>query len=247
MLFDAHFWLAEGLEIFACLRYFNSPGLEFDEVTPAVVEASIVRMSQGARLEGFSLEEEEKDQYQVVGDISMLIRTDFEDICQPPHIYAAAVANNSQKELATFDMDCSQWTTAFRHNLDEGKLPIRIIIPSGHRFPDPKKLCPSNDTNVFIAGRLSKFTTDTSGRLDRLHIEAADITLMGKRPAAFTPVKAPVTPAGNTSGCKRKFSYDGGSPLPKKRKVSRKGNLQPDSSSSSVGSPTDGGMTPLSL
>lgn len=41
---DANFWLAEGVQVLGCLRYFNkAPRIEFDpeDAIPCVIEASV--------------------------------------------------------------------------------------------------------------------------------------------------------------------------------------------------------------
>lgn len=120
---------------------------------------------------------------------------DGADPRKPPFIYVVGVAKNSAKELATFEVEGSQWMHAFRHNQALAKLPARIAIPKNHRFPDPSKTCPKNDTWVYVSGRLAKFWLDPqSGFLSHLDVDVGQngtLAFMGRWTPPFTPIKAP--------------------------------------------------------
>ncbi len=120
----------------------------------------------------------------------------------PPYLYLGGVVKASQKDTGTdtarFDIVCSQWLNAYRHDQRLSKLPVRIFISKTHRCPDPKKICPADDTWVSVqAGRLSKFILNDAGWLSQLDVDmGADgtIAFMGKWTPPFTPIKSP----GNT-------------------------------------------------
>ncbi|KAF7422396.1 hypothetical protein PC9H_010552 [Pleurotus ostreatus] len=258
VFFDANFWLADGIQLLGCLRYYNRSRITFDDVEPipCVIDASIAAMTSQANIDAPELPDSEKKEYQIVGDITWMIPVGEiapEALQCPPYLYLGGVVKASQKDTGTdtarFDIVCSQWLNAYRHDQRLSKLPVRIFISKTHRCPDPKKICPADDTWVSVqAGRLSKFILNDAGWLTQLDVDmGADgtIAFMGKWTPPFTPIKTPgnALSAGN-NGKRRKFSYgslaERGSPLPRNpAKRSRIENLALASSESSIASLED--------
>ncbi|KAF4597013.1 hypothetical protein EYR40_007463 [Pleurotus pulmonarius] len=251
---DANFWLAEGVQVLGCLRYFNkAPRIEFDpeDAIPCVIEASVAVMNADAKIENLNMDENERKEYHFVGDITWIIPVGGEnlDLRCPPYIYAGGVVKRSTREIgadyAKFDLDCSPWLYAFRHDPRLSRLPVRTLIHKNARFPDLKKVCPAEETWVFVSGRLSKCEkSESSGWVSRVDIDLdtdGTVDFMGKWSAPFTPIKTPGNGAlKGEKGTKRKFSYDSfkGSPIPFKRPIIRteKENLTSEGSMSSVDS-----------
>lgn len=107
----------------------------------------------------------------------------------------------STKEVSTgadhaeFDLDCSPWLYAFRHDPRRSKFTVRTFIRKNARFPDLKKVCPTEDTWVSVSGRLSKCErSESSGWVSRVDIDLdsdGSVDFMGKSAPLFTPVKTP--------------------------------------------------------
>lgn len=135
----------------------------------------------------------------VLGDC--IDSTELEALRQPPQLNVSGVVKRSNKmsdastNMATFDIDCSQWLNAFRHDQGLSRLPVRVFIGQNHRFKDPKKACPSKDTWVTVSGRLSRVEVDEStGWPSRLILDVGadrNVVFMGKWSPPFTPLRTP--------------------------------------------------------
>ncbi|KAF4592669.1 hypothetical protein AB1N83_009708 [Pleurotus pulmonarius] len=222
--FDANFWLAQGLQLSGCFRYYNLDGDEFNgDQFACTVDASIAAMRPEARIDLADFSEEERKEYQVVGDIAWLEPVgngESLQVYRPPYIYAGGIVKNSTKtqnesapNSASFDLECNQWVDAFRDYDNLSKISVHVLISKNARCPDPNRVCPTNETWVSITtARLTKFFVDErTGWLSRIDIDPGvigKITFMGKNTQQFTPIKTPRRPLEENNGKKRKFKFD---------------------------------------
>ncbi|KAF9490089.1 hypothetical protein BDN71DRAFT_1511570 [Pleurotus eryngii] len=128
MYFDANFWIADSIQLLACVRYYNDMNHCFKQATTCVIEATIARMNMDPKFEGMELSEDERKEYQLVGQVNWLIPVNGTDPRSPPFIYVASIVKNAAKELATFSVEGSQWMHAFQHDQALAKLPVRVVI-----------------------------------------------------------------------------------------------------------------------
>ncbi|KAF9486894.1 hypothetical protein BDN71DRAFT_1514508 [Pleurotus eryngii] len=241
--FDANFWLAQGLQLSGCFRYYNLDGDEFNGYQFAcTIDASIAAMRPEAKIDLADFSEEERKEYQVVGDIAWLEPVgngESLQVYRPPYIYAGGIVKNSTKtqnqstsNSASFDLECNQWVDAFRDHDNLSKISVHVLISKNARCSDPNKMCPTNETWVSIlTARLTKFFMDEeTGWLSRIDIDPGvigKITFMGKNTQQFTPIKMPGRPPEENNSKKRKFKYDfiadpqGGPAQPGPRKLGR--------------------------
>ncbi|KAF4574888.1 hypothetical protein AB1N83_014287 [Pleurotus pulmonarius] len=210
LLLDAHFFLTNGNELTVLLKYFNENNIPLhDPADPdagvvVVLEATVVVTSPDARIEGSSLTPDELREYQLYGDVTWMYPANI-DPRVPPYINAIGITKAVNRDDATFKLDATQWSPIYPRNHPSAQLPLRVLIPTSKRFPDPKKICPSKHSWTYVSGRASKFSTSSNGYLDRLDINLGSIAYMGKYISPYTPSDAK-TPDG-PSGSKRK-SFD---------------------------------------
>ncbi|KAJ8468207.1 hypothetical protein ONZ45_g17327 [Pleurotus djamor] len=204
--FDANFWLPNDTQILALLHYYNSENYEFPFDMTCFVEASVVAMSPEADLKNLEQAEGtlDRQEYQLVGDLLRLCpAAESVDPRVPPILSVAAVVKNSSRDDSpttpstsdnpTFSLYGTQWLTAFRDKPAAATLPVRVTIRKCHRFADPKKVCPLNNTWVLASGPLLAYTIDDqTGRLQHIDIEIKQsdtLAFMGKYSPPFTPIK----------------------------------------------------------
>ncbi|KAJ8457646.1 hypothetical protein ONZ45_g18233 [Pleurotus djamor] len=201
--FDANFWLPNDTQILALLHYYNLENYEFPCDMTCFVEASVVAMNAEADLKVLEQAEGTLDrrEYQLVGDLLRLCpAAESVDPRVPPVLSVAAVVKSSSRDDSpstvdnpTFSLNGTQWLTAFRDKPTAATLPVRVTIRKCHRFADPKKVCPNNNTWVLAAGSLLTYTTDEqTGQLKCLDIEIKQsdtLAFMGKYSPPFTPIK----------------------------------------------------------
>ncbi|KAG5223227.1 ATP-dependent DNA helicase [Salix suchowensis] len=139
------------------------------------IDASIAAMRPEAKIDLADFSEEERKEYQVVGDIAWCKEKlepvgngESLQVYRPPYIYAGGIVKNSTKtqnqstsNSASFDLECNQWVDAFRDHDNLSKISVHVLISKNARCSDPNKMCPTNETWVSIlTARLTKFFMD---------------------------------------------------------------------------------------
>ncbi|KAF4607485.1 hypothetical protein EYR38_001557 [Pleurotus pulmonarius] len=191
LLLDAHFFLSDGSELTVLLKYFNENKMllhdpdDPDAGVVVVLEATVVRMSAEAHIEGSDLTQDELCEYQLYGDVAWIYPCNI-DPRIPPYIHAIGAAGSVERDIATFNIDANQWSPVYPRNHPSASLPLRVLVPTSKRFPDPKKICPSNQQWTYVAGRPTKFSLKDR-YLDRLDLDLNAIAYMGKHVPPYNP------------------------------------------------------------
>ncbi|RDB29439.1 hypothetical protein Hypma_015706 [Hypsizygus marmoreus] len=201
--------------ILACLRYFNSTDIPFEELGTFFVYATVAKMVKGANTRTTSTTLSDDD-YHLVGDIVWLIAADVEDAKHLPYIQVSGTVKNIKTDDATFEIDAAQYTTPLKDKRGDSTFPLHVFIPSSPRYKT--KPVPKPNSTVFVTGFLTGTDISQSGEANRFHIEMDNITFLGRSTLPLqTTSPVPVQTAEGGKKRKLKYSFDSPNPLSSKR------------------------------
>ncbi|OSC97188.1 hypothetical protein PYCCODRAFT_1471996 [Trametes coccinea BRFM310] len=218
LAFDAQFWLGDDhIPATACLRYFNSSLLSFDENrNVCVILATVAQSSSKANtFNGMTWMD-----YNLLGDIAWLLPCPTADPRIHPMMIVSGPVSAIDRTALQFKLSATQYV---QHLSSLGDINVSVTIPDSGRYRNSKPLPFSEGANATVVGHLQDVTRTSDGTsADTVIPEAFQLTL--ENVVYFprsTNYKTPLNSQANpTSSSKRawRFTFDPDGTSPDKGK-----------------------------
>ncbi|TCD61967.1 hypothetical protein EIP91_007678 [Steccherinum ochraceum] len=219
MICDAQLYMEEEVPMTVGFKYFNSDNILFEDAVNIVFLVATVVTYDKSKFQLLHSEVLGEDDYDLIGEICMLIPAGTEDRpvnpCVPPLGIIAGPVTSQAGNNEEFNVDVTHWTQPGGY----GQFATRGYFGATNRHANSEhKPLPRPGTIAAFAGRFTHTLRPAAGTPERFLIDVDYISFIGQ--SQIPPKSAPSTGKGKETPAKR-FGFSFGSPTPRPSKKSK--------------------------
>ncbi|KAG2138314.1 hypothetical protein DEU56DRAFT_755884 [Suillus clintonianus] len=217
LIFDAQIYLGDDCPpLLAALRYFNSENHVFNEIGFYFIVATVAKMESGAHIALQNNTGIDETDYDVVGNVVMLIPITGDAAVNPtirPYIHVCGTVRSVDDLAGTFTIDAHQYVNALKTATNSNfnsMLPVECSIPNTPRWHKNGKKFGIPHPNRYIS--VTGFLTGRKTRKEHevcitecFTLEIQSIVFLG-RPVVANSSGSPIQ--ARTPGAKSKMKFD---------------------------------------